>query len=415
MKAKVTGPFRHHKGNCWTTKVDQTMFPLSDAPQSPTDSCLVLEDNDGILGPAHSFHDAIANTGGGAYSHWNGVLFFSSRDNSDPNTNNQSYFIHWDSSLSRAKNNYSRNELIWTPELVTNFWDAFARSGLDDELSFGKNSGAALLDLVKAYISPNKTYLDFGAGSGHFLQHLLDRGLNAVGFDPSPNRQKALNNLTSKATLSKERTTDRDFDVVFLMEVIEHILDQDFTATLTQAAKFVKPGGHIVVTTPNDENLRTSSVYCPISEKFFHPWQHVRSFSYEKLIATLQEFGFLPEFVALADFSADVFQIEELKALRRQDIAREKLIDDLLLTLQSFPDNTAASLAPPQKNSSLANGENSELSNFISATIERLVSIKIDSMGASAPSTEYPNLRIGKETTIVYVAKKTSAPPQTDC
>ena len=45
------------------------------------------------LGPAQTPHQEVARKGGGRFSHWTGSLFFSSRDNTDPNTNRRRYQI----------------------------------------------------------------------------------------------------------------------------------------------------------------------------------------------------------------------------------------------------------------------------------------------------------------------------------
>jgi pectate lyase len=43
------------------------------------------------MGPAHSFHQEIRESGRGRFSHWGTDLLFSTSDNSDPNTNGRSY------------------------------------------------------------------------------------------------------------------------------------------------------------------------------------------------------------------------------------------------------------------------------------------------------------------------------------
>lgn len=65
----------------------------------------------------------------------------------------------------------------WTPQLVNKFWDGVAQTELDN-LSFGKVAGPKFLELISMYLVPGGSHLDFGAGSGHVLQLLLDRGLN---------------------------------------------------------------------------------------------------------------------------------------------------------------------------------------------------------------------------------------------
>ena len=58
---------------------------------APTRSGLVLLENGLPLGPAHALHQEIVEKGHGRYSHWNGAVIFSSRDNSNPAANGRSY------------------------------------------------------------------------------------------------------------------------------------------------------------------------------------------------------------------------------------------------------------------------------------------------------------------------------------
>lgn len=77
-------------------------FPLtvySDSIRSPRSSTLELLENGVGIGPAHAPHHVIRETGSGAYSHWRGVLFFSTSDGSDPRQAPSTYTVHVDVTL----------------------------------------------------------------------------------------------------------------------------------------------------------------------------------------------------------------------------------------------------------------------------------------------------------------------------
>jgi hypothetical protein len=63
----------------------------SDNSESPRRSSAVLCEDGQAIGHGHSAHAEIAQKGSGNYSHWSGTLYFSSSDNSDPNTNGRRY------------------------------------------------------------------------------------------------------------------------------------------------------------------------------------------------------------------------------------------------------------------------------------------------------------------------------------
>ena len=54
-------------------------------------SSLHLFEDGKRLGPPHIVHAVIADVGGGAYSHWDAAVIFSTPDDTDPRTNGRTY------------------------------------------------------------------------------------------------------------------------------------------------------------------------------------------------------------------------------------------------------------------------------------------------------------------------------------
>jgi SAM-dependent methyltransferase len=184
--------------------------------------------------------------------------------------------------------------LKWTPELVGRFWDGFAQTELV-QYSFARQASTSLLIAIDHLLPRDGVIVDFGAGDGYLVRTMCERGLRAAAYEPSAGRMELL-----KARLTDVEgfagvvgyETQRTFDVVIMSEVIEHILDEELDATLSRVAKLTKPGGTLIVTTPNNENLELGMVYCPVSNMLFHRWQHVRSFTVEVLVELLARYGF---------------------------------------------------------------------------------------------------------------------------
>lgn len=100
-------------------------------------------------------------------------------------------------------------------------------------------------------------WLDLGCATGGYTLALLDRGVRtAVGADPERDRVAA----------ARERGRGRparfvelgegplpfageSFDGVLLNEVLEHVTDE--MATLREAGRVLRPGGHLVLISPN--------------------------------------------------------------------------------------------------------------------------------------------------------------------
>jgi hypothetical protein len=67
---------------------------ISDSPETPNRSPIIVYEDGKPLGPAHSEHSDIANIGLGRFSHWRGHgIIFSSSDNTDPNLNGREYWL----------------------------------------------------------------------------------------------------------------------------------------------------------------------------------------------------------------------------------------------------------------------------------------------------------------------------------
>ncbi len=202
--------------------------------------------------------------------------------------------------------------LIWTDELIRRFWDGVGCTHLDD-LSFGKLAGPKFLRLIRQHLVSGAEICDFGAGSGHFAELLLKDGLATGVYEPSPRRGETLWSKLSRYErfLGVIGPDDaRLFDVVIMAEVIEHVPDRVLDQTLERVRRLLRTGGTVIVTTPNDENIVQAQLLCPECRRTFHPWQHVRSYTYQSLEKQLKDYGFARRFVGLIDFSDDAAAID---------------------------------------------------------------------------------------------------------
>jgi 2-polyprenyl-3-methyl-5-hydroxy-6-metoxy-1,4-benzoquinol methylase len=197
----------------------------------------------------------------------------------------------------------------WTPDLVSRFWDTLTETKLLD-IGFSKLAGRYLFEAVKWHLTPGTRHLDFGAGDGDFVELLATGGYPAAAFEGSDRRRRALlDRLEGKAGFlgAIGPDTGESFDAVFMIEVIEHILDEQVGSTLELIRRFLKPSGRLVVTTPNSENLDHAMCVCPTDGSVFHRWQHVRSFSAASLTALLKEHGFEPVVMHRLELSDRIF------------------------------------------------------------------------------------------------------------
>lgn len=107
------------------------------------------------------------------------------------------------------------------------------------------------LHLIRRYVELEGTrVLDVGCGIGTYVGKLGELAERAYGIDVDPKRVREGKTGSLAAAVSESLPfPDGAFDVVLLNEVIEHVRDD--RATLVEACRVVRPGGHVVVYAPN--------------------------------------------------------------------------------------------------------------------------------------------------------------------
>ncbi|HKO70751.1 MAG TPA: methyltransferase domain-containing protein [Bradyrhizobium sp.] len=188
------------------------------------------------------------------------------------------------------------HDVIWSPDRIQRFWDFIGSSSDREDTYFSKLHGRSLIDFVSARIPIGRAF-DMGCGRGDLIGYLLEK-YEASGADQSPtsvaevNRKFGGHRRFRGAFVGTEQVADSTADTLFIVEVVEHLDDQSLASVLSEARRLLKPGGNLVLTTPNDENLEASKIMCPECACIFHSWQHVRSWTKASLVDYLREFGF---------------------------------------------------------------------------------------------------------------------------
>ncbi len=125
---------------------------------------------------------------------------------------------------------------------------------------------------------PPGRVLEVGCLDGRYLERLRERGWSAAGIDIMP--QEAAYIVRHDAGLPFP--FEPEFDLVIAAEVIEHVVETD--AFLSHCASVLKPGGTLILTTPNllfgVNRLRMLLGKTP---KFAYADYHVRMFVWEDL------------------------------------------------------------------------------------------------------------------------------------
>ncbi len=231
------------------------------------------------------------------------------------------------------------NQLSWSADHIARFWDYWSARNDAQETYFALQVGRGVAEFAEQ-VGPldGQKVLDFGSGPGHLVPHLLGRGARVSAVDHSPNSiaeaQRRFGGQTGweeARTFEGGKTTweDNTFDVVFCLETIEHLHSADCVQIFDEIHRVLRPGGHAVFTTPHNEDLQKSHVYCPSCNCEFHRWQHLRSWSDVQLQNQLTHQGYdiaFCEGLNFHDFQPKEklqFKLSSLRRwLRRQTLTR---------------------------------------------------------------------------------------------
>lgn len=147
--------------------------------------------------------------------------------------------------------------------------------------------------------------LDAGCGVGYFLERARSAGYQVAGLDPNPEAVAGANSRGLEVFLGSleefaKTVPPESFDVVTLFDVLEHF--DDPREMVRAAVSLLKPGGGLVVTTPNGRR--------PIPfgrEAFDLPPHHLTRWEPEVLEGFLKREGLRVEFADHAYLPAGEF------------------------------------------------------------------------------------------------------------
>lgn len=177
------------------------------------------------------------------------------------------------------------HEVVWSAEKITSFWALVSQ--VCSENFFSHAAGDELLRVLDRVLG--KDVLEIGCGSGFLARKIGATGRNVIGADIAPPNEPGFVQLSSNEL---EKLGENRFDSVLAVEVFEHLLADDVTPTLKSALAVLRPGGTLIITTPDNERLSHNMCVCPDCHAVFHRWQHQQNFSREKFAQLVKSAGF---------------------------------------------------------------------------------------------------------------------------
>ena len=171
------------------------------------------------------------------------------------------YYTH---SEEVANSHWLRDLKQFLKKATLKVWLGYSNSGVAPlEFLVGATLGLvpALRDMVELSVmclpgSFRGRLLDVGCGSGLFLWVMQQLGWEVWGLEPDPAAAEVARRRgfpVVQAPVEEADLPAEGFDAVTMNHVIEHVIDP--VAALARCAQATRPGGSVVLTTPNWDSL----------------------------------------------------------------------------------------------------------------------------------------------------------------
>jgi SAM-dependent methyltransferase len=157
----------------------------------------------------------------------------------------------------------------------------------------------ARLSFLLAHLGGGERLLDLGCGDGTFAAEAVRAGARVVAADVARGaveRARAAHPELDARVVPEDGPlpfAEDDFDVVWLGETIEHVVDT--TLLLAEVRRVLRFGGTLLVTTPNHAALRTAALALRprAFDAHFEPRaDHLRFYTARTLRSVLHDAGF---------------------------------------------------------------------------------------------------------------------------
>jgi SAM-dependent methyltransferase len=170
-----------------------------------------------------------------------------------------------------------------------------SETGLDYEfLQYIGHNSEAQKEHQRFYLQffeGHQRVVDLGCGNGEFVELLRAQGVDAVGVDVDPIavgkvRDRGIPAVCEDAFTYLEGLAERSVDGVFAAHLVEHLPYDRAIGLLLLAYRALKPGGVIVLTTPDPRSLHAHL------EMFYMHFGHVSFYHPRLLCFFLDHVGF---------------------------------------------------------------------------------------------------------------------------
>lgn len=138
----------------------------------------------------------------------------------------------------------------------------------------------------KRYINEKSNVLDVGSGRGVFSQYIHCGFYQGLDFSSKAIELAELDGTNVLSTSIEKHCVDKPeyYDVVVLFQVIEHVSDVE--SFIESSVKSLKPGGRLIIATPNNDGFMKDALNCDLNL----PPHHVLHWNEQSLTVLADKF-----------------------------------------------------------------------------------------------------------------------------
>lgn len=177
------------------------------------------------------------------------------------------------------------------------FLDIFYREfedryrGSREEILLRLRPYLARLGFLKERPEKTRRIVDLGCGRGEWLEVLREDGLDAIGVDLNTAQAEAASEIGLKVEIDDviawlSRQKPRSIDFLSAFHLIEHLEFPVLVRLFKEAVRVIKPGGGLLIETPNPESLIVGAY------KFWLDPTHIRPYPSELITQLVESIGF---------------------------------------------------------------------------------------------------------------------------
>jgi 2-polyprenyl-3-methyl-5-hydroxy-6-metoxy-1,4-benzoquinol methylase len=185
------------------------------------------------------------------------------------------------------------------------------------------------LSIIRKKLKHGKI-LDYGCGTGEFLNHCSLNGYTVIGIEPSARaREQASLKLGQRVFESIEEIPNKKFDIITLWHVLEHI--HDISSILEKLKEKLTETGTILIAVPNH-----NSKDCKIYRKFWAAYdtpRHLWHFDQSSMTKLLKKENFILE--KIIPMKMDSYYVSILSEKYKNGGSLKNILNGLIIGYKS--------------------------------------------------------------------------------